>query len=404
MTSFEYKGYDTEGRLRRGLVEAEGPKDARGRLAAQGILCDWVRPAAGNAARRAVRPAAFAAGVRILVYRELAALLESGVALVPALEIVMDSPELDQTRILLAAVRDGVREGKPLSVALGEASPRVTAFERAIVEAGERTGGMGRALERMSGFLDEQERLAEKLRGALAYPCVVVSLAVLLGAGVLLFLLPAMQRVLEGADLPVPLVTRLMLGGGRIVGALLALAAAGGAAAAVAARRRFRTDAAFRVRADRRLYSVPLAGRSWRELASLRFVRVLSLLLERGVGLVEAVPLAGRASGSAWLADCAVREAAALAQGKPLVDVVRGIRPLHPSLAAWVRAGETGGNLAELLDTAAGRLQRAWERRTARGMMFVELALTLGVGIVVTFIALAILLPVLQMNKGFAPM
>lgn len=406
MTTFEYKGYDTDGRPARGLLEADGPKDARARLAARGILSDWVRPAADRAAaagRRAGRAPAFPVAVRTMLYRELSALLDAGVALVPALEIVLEAPGSGPSRIILAAVRDAVREGRPLSAALSDASPRVTPFERAIAEAGERTGGMGQALDRLAGFLEEQERLAEKLRSALAYPCIVVGLALLLGTGVLLFLLPAMQRVLAEADLPIPLVTRILLGGGRIAGILLALLLAGTVAAAAAARRRRRTDSAFRIRLDRRLYALPAAGPAWRELASLRFVRTWSLLLARGVGLVDALPLAGRASGSPWLADAADREAAALAQGKPLVEAVRGIRALDPSLASWVRAGETSGNLPGLLDTAAGRLQRSWERRTSRGMMLLEIALTLAVGLVVAFIALAILLPVLQMNQGLAP-
>ena len=404
MTTFEYKGYDTDGRPARGLLEADGPKDARARLAARGILSDWVRPAADRAAvRRSGRATAFPVAVRTLLYRELAALLDAGVALVPALEIILEAPELGSSRVILSAVRDAVREGRPLSAALSDASPRVTPFERAITEAGERTGGMGQALDRLAGFLEEQERLAEKLRSALAYPAIVVSLALLLGTGVLLFLLPAMQRVLAEADLPIPLVTRILLGGGRAVGLLLAFLLAAAVAAVLAARRRWRTDPAYRIRLDRRLCALPAAGPAWRELASLRFVRTWSLLLARGVGLVEALPLAGRASGSPWLADAATREAAALAQGKPLVEAIRAIRPLDPSLASWVRAGETSGNLPGLLDTAATRLQRAWERRTSRAMMLLEIALTLTVGLFVAFIALAILLPVLQMNQGLAP-
>jgi general secretion pathway protein F len=406
MTTFEYKGYDTDGRPARGLLEADGPKDARARLAARGILTDWLRPAAARAtaARRTGRATAFPVAVRTLLYRELAALLDAGVALVPALEIILEAPELGPSRVILAAVRDAVREGRPLSAALSDASPRVTPFERAITEAGERTGGMGRALDRLAGFLEEQERLAEKLRSALAYPCIVVALALLLGTGVLLFLLPAMQRVLSEADLPIPLVTRILLGGGRAAGLLLALLLTAAIAAVLAARRRWRTDPAYRIRLDRRLCSLPAAGPAWRELASLRFVRTWSLLLARGVGLVDALPLAGRASGSPWMADAATREASALAQGKPLVEAIRAIRPLDPSLPSWVRAGETSGNLPGLLDTAATRLQRSWERRTSRAMMLLEIALTLAVGLFVAVIALAILLPVLQMNQGLAPM
>jgi len=174
MTTFEYRGYDISGHPRNGLIEAMDPKDARKRLTAQGILAETLQAAEGAAARRIGRSAAFRADTRTLFYRELAALLGSGIALVPALEVILQAPELDQSRTLLAAVRDNVREGRPLSAALAAVSKRVTAFEQAVLEVGERTGGMNEALDRLAAFLEEQEHLREKLATALLYPCVVV--------------------------------------------------------------------------------------------------------------------------------------------------------------------------------------------------------------------------------------
>ena len=145
MTTFEYKGYDASGRARGGLIEASDLKDARKRLAARGLLPEVLQAAGGQAARRAAKAAAFSAEIRTMCYRELAALLGSGVALVPALDVILQAPELNQARILLAAARDGVREGRPLSAAMAAASAQVTPFERAVMEVGERTGGMGEA-------------------------------------------------------------------------------------------------------------------------------------------------------------------------------------------------------------------------------------------------------------------
>ena len=400
MTTFDYKGFDAAGRAQSGLIEAADPKDARKRLAARGILPESLQAAGGSAARRAAPKSAFVADVRTMFYRELAALLGSGVALVPALDVILQAPELDQARTLLAAVRDAVREGRPLNAALAAASPRVTPFEQSVMEVGERTGGMAEALERLAGFLEEQEKLREKLATALLYPAVVVSLAVVIGGLVLAFMLPLVGRMFAEAHLELPLLTRVLLASGRALGGALLLLAAVGVVGVAIFRRRWRTDAALRLRVDRKLFSIPLVGAGWRNLASLRFVRVLGLLLERGVGLIESVPLAGRASGSAWLADCARRETEAMGQGKPLVEVIRGIRPLHPSLAAWVQAGEAGGNLIGLLDNAAQRFQQRWERLASRGMLVLEIGLTVAVGLFVALIALAVLLPVLQMNKG----
>lgn len=403
MTTFEYKGYDATGRAAGGLIEATDPKDARKRLAARGILPETLHPAGGGTARHAGKSAAFSAEIRTMFYRELAALLGSGVALVPALDVILEAPELDQARARLAAVRDAVREGRPLSAAMAAVSAQVTAFEQAVMEVGERTGGMNEALDRLAAFLEEQEKLREKLMTALLYPCIVISLAVVIGGLVLVFMLPMVQRLFDETSLELPWLTTLMLSGGRLLGGGLLLAAAGAVAGAAWLRGRLRTDRELRIRLDRRIFALPLIGAGWRNLASLRFVRVFSLLLERGVGLIESVPMAGRASGSAWLADCAKRETEAMGEGKPLVEVIRGIRPLHPSLAAWVQAGEAGGNLPGLLDNAAQRFQQSWDRLATRGMMVLEIGMTLAVGLFVTLIALAVLLPVLQMNKGILP-
>lgn len=403
MTTFEFKGYDASGRAQSGLIEAADLKDARKRLAARGILPETLQTAGGTTSRRREKSVAFSSDIRTMFYRELAALLGSGVALVPALDVILQAPELDRARTLLAAVRDVVREGRPLSEAMAGVSTQVTPFEQAVMEVGERTGGMNEALDRLAAFLEEQEKLREKLTTSLLYPCVVVSLAVIVAGLVLTVMLPMVQRLFEDAQLKLPLLTRAMLAGGRWVGALLLALAVGVAALVPWFRRRLRADAALRIRMDRRLFSVPLIGGGWRNLASLRFVRVLGLLLERGVGLIEGVPMAGKASGSAWLCDCALRETEALGQGKPLVEVIRGIRPLHPSLAAWVQAGEAGGNLTGLLDNAAQRFQQSWDRLASRGMVLLEIGMTLTVGLFVALIALAVLLPVLQMNKGIAP-
>jgi len=403
MTTFAYKGFDVAGHGRHGLIEADDLKDARKRLAARGILPESVQAAGGTASPRAARGASFPPDVRTMFYRELAALLGSGVTLVSALDVILQAPELDQARIRLAAVRDAVREGLSLSAALAAGPAPVSPFEQAVMEVGERTGGMNEALDRLAAFLEEQQKLREKLMTALLYPSVVVALAVVVGGLVLVFMLPMVQRLFAETRLELPWLTRLMLAGGRALGAALLLLAAGSAAGAGWFRRRLRSDENLRIRVDRRIFALPIIGAGWRNVTSLRFVRVLGLLLERGVGLLESVPMAGRASGSAWMADCARREAAQMGQGKPLVEVIRGIRPLHPSLAAWVQAGEAGGNLTGLLDNAAQRFQQNWDRLASRGMMLLEIAMTLVVGLFVTLIALAVLLPVLQMNKGIVP-
>lgn len=401
MTTFEYRGFDARGRSTHGLVEALDLKDARKRLTLQGVLVESVQAADSRpTAKGGRRKRKFDFESRTMFYRELSALLRSGVTLVGALDVILQAPELDAVRILLAALRDRIREGVPLSRALAATSPQVGPFEQAVIEVGERTGGLDDALSRLADFLEEESRLCEKLQTAMMYPCVVITLAILISALVLGFMLPTFQRLFEETNMTMPLLTRILLGAGRVGGIVLLLLLVGGVGWGTWLRKRMRTDETLRVAVDCRLFGLPLIGRGWRDVTSLRFSRVLAFLMVRGVGLVEGVAMAGRASGSAWLAASAQEAANSLKQGDSLTDIIRSIKPLHPSLAAWVQAGEAGGELPDLLNYAAQRFQQSWERLTTRATMLLEIGLTVMLGFFVTFIALAVLLPILQINKG----
>ena len=399
MTTFEYRGFSSTGRSVRGLVEAPDAKRARALLAARGVAVEALAPASA-AAPSGTRAMRLPPAPRAAAYRELAALLESGVPLVPALEVLLEAPLPVPHRLALAALRDGVREGAPFSAVLARLPLRASPLEFAVLQVGERTGTLAQSFARLADSLGESIALRDRTFSALLYPAVVVVVALLLGSGVSLFLLPRVQRLLDSAALPVPALSRFLFGSGRFLGAAVLVAMAIGALALRAAVRRARRDPELAVRLDRRLLGVPLLGAAHRELAALRFLRVLALLLERGVALVEALPLAARASSSPLLASEIDRETDLLARGKPLSDVFRDAAPLPPSLSSWVRAGQSGGDLPGLLLHAADAIRQAFDRRSSRALTLVETALTLAVGLFVALLALAVLLPVLHMNHA----
>lgn len=397
MPTFSYSGYDTAGRARKGLVDALDPSAARRSLAQEGILPARLAPATTSSR------ASFPTAGRTAFYRSLSALLASAIPLVPALDVLLAGPPHPPHRAALAAIRDRVREGEPLSAALQHAVPSLTAYETSVLQVGERTGGMADALSKLAGFLEGQAALRSRLLSALLYPAVVATLAVLLGGGVLTFLLPRVQTLFAQARLPESRFTAFLLSGGRVAGVFLLASAALASGLGFAARCRARRSEAFRIRLERSLARAPFLGRAWRSLATLRFARVLSLLLSRRVGLLEAVPLAARASGSTAMARDSEDAAERIRQGERLADALGSMPLLHESLASWMRAGEAAGSLVALLDHAGDRLEAEHDRRAGRGVLAMEVFLTLAVGAGVALVALAVLLPILQINQGFTP-
>lgn len=400
MKTFSYKGYESSGRATRGLVEALDLKDAREKLAGQGVYAGEVVPAGGEAAGILSRKSvAFTLDVRAMIYREMAALLRAGIPLAQALEILIDSPELGNSRSALAGVRDQVRDGKALAEALRSSSSRVSSYEEAAVAVGERAGALEESLDRLGRFLDQQRSMRENVGTALVYPSIIIVLALVIGAGVLGMMVPRMGELLAESHVELPILTKAMMGFASLLAkALLPGLVAVGLGGFLLLRSMARNPAVKR-RWDRFWYSPPLIGRAYAALVNIRFARTLALLVRGGVPLVESLDFAGRATGSPWVEDLLRRESESVRHGSRLSDAVRRIPPLRTSLPGWIEAGEASGDLAGMLECAADRYQRQWDRLVSRGLSVLEPVLVILVGGFVLLVALSILLPILSMNK-----
>ena len=395
MKTYEYKGFHRNGRPAKGLVEALSPKEAREKLSAGGVLAERV-----SATGRQVR---FPAGMRATIYRELGALLGAGLPLLRALEVLIQSPELGDSRVLLAGIRDSVREGAPLARAVRDASRSVSSFEFAIIEAAERSATVESMLNELAAFLEDREKLRERVQGALVYPAIVFTVGVCVAIVMLGVLLPRARDLLAGSTAPMPKLTLFMIGLGQFlfhwgIGVLVVLGAAG-----AWAWRRYRKSEELRLRVSRLLFRVPVAGRGHTILVNLRFARTMAILLRGGVPLIDAVVLSGRATGSAWVAGLAAGAAETVRHGGRFSDAVRSIPPLSETLPGWIEVGEASGGVSDLLLRAGQRYQDYWDRYVRRSLSVIEPMLILLIGGFVLLVTLSVLLPVISMSHAIGP-
>ncbi len=393
MRTFDYQGFDADGRPRRGLVEADTPKQARARLAEQGTLAERVVPVNPKGKR-------MGGARRATLYRELGALLEAGMPMDRALGLLLEADELRSVHAVLADVRDRVREGAALADALDAASNELSVFERAALESGERAGALVAVLHQLADVEEQRAAVTERLRSALIYPVFVAILGLAIAAGMLGFLVPRAQAVLIETQGELPGLTRAMMALGR-------WSLRGGAVLLVAlilviwlGRRRVRRDETLRARLEQLGHRVPFLGRSLGLLWSFRMARTLAMLVGSGVPLVDAITLAGRATGAAWVEQLARQSAAAVRQGQPVSVAFRAITPpLSPALAEWAHIGEGSGKLPEMLNHAADRCHARWETALSRSMALIEPLLIVLIGGFVLIVALSVLLPVLSMTN-----
>ena len=396
MKTFEYRGYDSSGRTERGLIEADSAKTARELLARRGILADKIRTTE--------RAGPLCVTARAALYRELGALLHAGLPLMKALDLLIASPEERRgTRLLLAGVRDAVREGRGLAAALSTGCRSVTEFEIAILRAAERSARVDEMLEGLATFMEEQESAKERARSALIYPALVLSVGVCVAAIMLVFLAPRARDLSANSKAALPAITVWMAGIARWAPRVLPVLTIVCGTAVGVLRRRLRSDVVARRRFDHFLFGLPLVGRGYTLLARMRFARTMAILLSGGVPVMEALSLAARATGSAWLAAIAETEAENIRHGSNLSDAVGRMPPLASWLPGLIRVGEAGGGLDRLLDGAGQRASEQWTRFVTRALTVLEPVAILLIGCFVLAIALSILLPVLSLTRSLTP-
>jgi len=401
MKTFEYKGYDKAGHIAKGLIEAFDLKDAREKLAQQGVLTQKIQPAgAGGKPSRGSSRKLFDTSTRSLIYRELSALLAAGLPLDKAFDILIETPELGHNTTLLAGTRDRVREGESLAQALTQTHSRVSDFEQALVEVGETTGNLPSSLENLANFLEEDLAVREKVQTAMIYPLVVITLAIIALIVLVAVMFPAFSKVLTEMKVDPPPITRAVMGMGEFISGYGLIVFPCLALLGWIFVRRVRSNSAAKRKFSQRMFRLPVLRVPYTALINLRFARTLSLMLKGGIPFTESLCLAGRSTGNEWVTELAIKQSESVHHGANLADAISAIPPLSETLPGWIRAGEASGDLPNLLESAAQRYQRVWERNVARLLSLMEPAIILAIGIFVLLVALAVLMPLLSMNKA----
>ena len=284
------------------------------------------------------------------VTRELAIMLAAGQDLDRALRFVVNNTRSARARAILSRVRDKVRSGSSLAAALASEPRSFSKLYIGMVRAGEAGGTLPATLDRLSALLERERSLTASLRSSMIYPALLVVAAI--GSIFLLldYVLPQFTPIFEQSGAQLPTATRVLMTLGAVAGAATPwLLAATVVAAGVG--RRLLTLPAYRIRFDRLLLRLPVAGSLMRETLAARLTRTLGNLLENGVALIPALGIAKEALGNLAAAEAVERRGGEGQRRRRLVAAARRRRdfpgPHHPPLAAWRGGSAARGDVAE---------------------------------------------------------
>jgi type II secretory pathway component PulF len=393
MPAFAYQAVDPTGKRLRGRADAATPAALTRTLEERGLLVLEVDSA------ESAPEGGFGFGKRrevLEVTRAMAALLPAGMPLAQALGAASGVTSGD-VRETLQQIRGRVERGDMLSVALAAYPKLFSPLYIGIVRAGEKSGDLDAAFERLATQLERDEQLRGRVLSAAIYPILLAIVGSIAVVVLLMFVLPRFAELLEGSGAALPTSTAILLGISTALNrywAVLALLVAALIAGGIWAKT---TPDGQRAWAWL-LLALPLVGTLRRYALAARFARLTSVLVGGGAPLFTALEDTVESIGDPIARDDIARIRGRVREGASLRQAISEGTLFPPLLAQLVAVGEEAGRLREFLVKAADIFEDRTERATQRVAALAEPAMIVFFGVIVAFVALSLLQAIYGVN------
>lgn len=404
MGAYSYQALDAQGKKVKGVLEADTDRDARQQLRAKQLkpisISSKKTAAAANASQFSLwRGQKLSTAQLSLFSRQLASLVQSGMSLDEALHICARQTTQHRVQRLVSELRSRVLEGRTLAQAMSEHPLAFNRMYCAMVKAGETAGHLGQVLERLAIHTETGHQSQQKLKNALVYPLVLFGVSIAVVMLLMSFVVPRLVSLFTASDRALPPLTQALITTSDFLtssGFLVLILTVIGVWAGFLFWLR---QPGQRQKWHRLLLKVPGLNNYWRQVDSTRFASTLSILLNSGVPLLDALRIASQVLDNEALQEQANHVAARVQEGAGFSRSLAQSAAFPPLLVQMAANGEANGTLAEQLGYAASNQERELNLRMTTLMTLLEPLTIVIMGGVVTLIMLAVLLPVFDINS-----
>lgn len=402
MPAFEYVALNEKGQQKKGVLEGDSARQIRQQLRDKNWIPLSIEVASEQQSGRSVSKlfitTAISAADLALITRQLATLIQAGLAIDEALRAVSKQSEKRRIKSMILAIRAKVLEGHSLANALAEYPRSFPDIYRSTVAAGEKSGHLDLVLNQLADYTESRHETQQKIKMAMLYPIILLFVALLIIVGMLVYVVPKMVSIFERRDQALPFLTQLLIDSSEFLqsyglglGVLLALL--------VVIYQQAMKNEVMRTRAHRFYLRVPLVARIIKGSDTTRLTSTLSILFRSGVPLVEALFIAGAVTSNLCIRAAVLAAAEKVREGASLNRALDVSGYFPPMLIQMVASGEASGELDDMLERAAKNQQRELENLLSTLVGLFEPLILLVMGGVVLMMVLAIMLPIMSLNN-----
>ncbi len=399
MITFEYTAKNNQGGTTKGLVEAETEGAAAKLLLAQGLT-----PIDINIRQQGSRLVGkFTNRVktkdRIIFTRQLSTLLNAGLPLTQSLHTVAEQADSKQLAVILNQVISTVEGGVALSEALGKHPKVFNDVYLALVAAGETSGTLDVALERIADQQEKDADMISKVRGALVYPIIVTVVIFAVVIFLLTTVVPQIKLLYKDFNRDLPFLTAMLIAVANIIINYWWLLLAGLIGAGFFINRWAKTKAGTSF-FDRLKMNIPLFGDLYTKLYMARFSRTGQTLVASGVQMLEMLRITARAVDNVHVAAAINRAAEKVKGGKALSDSLKDEDVFLALVPQMLKVGEQSGSIDKMMGKSASYYENELDNKIKTISTTIEPILMVFLAVVVGGIVLAILVPVYNLASS----
>lgn len=398
LTTFSWVGVNARGKKMEG--ELNGPNIAivKAQLRKQGITPSKVKkkaqPLFGMSGEKKIKPKDIA-----VFTRQIATMLIAGVSLIQALDMIAAGSENKSLQKLITKIADEVKAGDPLSKALRAHPKYFDELYCDLVESGEQSGALDRIFDRVALYKEKSEALKSKIKKALFYPIAVLTVAFIVTAILLIFVVPQFQDVFSSFGAELPAFTLFVIGISEFMQSywwiILGIMALGG----YLFKKAHFASKNVRDNTDKAILKTPIIGAILNKAAVARYARTLSTTFAAGVPLVDALQSAAGASGNAVYRDAILDIKNEVSSGNQMNFAMKNSGVFPDMVIQMVAIGEESGALDDMLGKVANIYEQEVDDAVDGLSSLLEPLIMAILGVLVGGLIIAMYLPIFQLGS-----
>lgn len=395
-TTYTYEAIDPSGARVKGKLEADSPEAAARSLSRQSLVPLEIA-GLGTGLNKDLAIPGFGGKTKLrdlaVFARQFASMTSSGLTLLRSLSILEEQAQKPKFTEAIARVRADVQGGTTMSTAMAMHPDHFPTLMINMVRAGETGGFLDNALARIATMYESDADLRAKIKSAMTYPVIVLIFSMLLGTGVILFIVPVFEKMFTqlGGELPLP--TKIIVTLSHNAPWILPIAATIAVVGFKVFRTNYRQKEEFRYRVDSRKLKLPVFGALFTKLAISRWSRNLGTLLGVGVPVIQALEIVGGTAGNAVI-NRAMNDMRDQVRVGGQMSVSLAKHDVFPSMVTqMVEVGEESGQITEMLDKIADYYDKEVETATESLSAAMEPLMVVLLGAVIGSMVVCLYLP-----------